>query len=102
MRDWLRALAAPALRPLALLLLQRFGDLSRCAAKLGLVDRGTVEIGKKADLVLFSAERIRETATFEQPHQYAEGVELVVLNGRIVVDGAEHTGALSGRVLRRA
>jgi N-acyl-D-amino-acid deacylase len=74
----------------------------RCAAKLGLVDRGTVEVGKKADLVLFSAERIRETATFEQPHQYAEGVELVVLNGRIVVDGAEHTGALSGRVLRRA
>lgn len=72
----------------------------RCAAKLGLADRGTVEVGKKADLVLFSAERVRETATFEDPHRYAEGVELVVLNGRIVVEGGQHTGALAGRVLR--
>jgi N-acyl-D-amino-acid deacylase len=49
----------------------------RCARKLGLADRGTVEIGKKADLVLFSAQRVRETATFQEPHQYAEGIELV-------------------------
>jgi len=72
----------------------------RCAAKLGLHDRGTVEVGKKADLVLFSAERVRETATFENPHQYAEGVELVVLNGRIAVEGGHHTRSLAGRVLR--
>jgi N-acyl-D-amino-acid deacylase len=72
----------------------------RCAQKLGLVDRGTIEVGKKADLVLFSAERVREVATFENPHQYAEGVELVVLNGRIAVEGERHTGTLAGRVLR--
>ncbi len=73
----------------------------RCAAKLGLADRGTIEVGKKADLVLFSAERVREKSTYQDPHQYAEGVELVVVNGRIVVEGNEHTGALAGRVLRR-
>ena len=73
----------------------------RPAQKLGLADRGTIEVGKKADLVLFSAERIRETATFENPHQYAEGVQTVVLNGRIAVEGQSHTGALAGRVLRR-
>jgi N-acyl-D-amino-acid deacylase len=74
----------------------------RSAAKLGLADRGTVEVGKKADLVLFSAERVRETSTFEEPHQYAAGIETVILNGRIAVDGGEHTGALAGRVLRHA
>lgn len=74
----------------------------RSAAKLGLADRGTVEVGKKADLVLFSAERVRETATYEHPHQYAEGIETVILNGRVVVDGGEHTGTLAGRVLRHA
>jgi N-acyl-D-aspartate/D-glutamate deacylase len=73
----------------------------RSAAKLGLTDRGTVAAGKKADLVLFSAERVRETATYEHPHQYAEGIETVILNGRVVVDGGEHTGTLAGRVLRR-
>jgi N-acyl-D-amino-acid deacylase len=74
----------------------------RSAAKLGLADRGTVEVGKKADLVLFSAERVREKSTYQDPHQYAEGVELVVLNGRVVVEGGRHTGTLAGRVLRRA
>jgi N-acyl-D-amino-acid deacylase len=73
---------------------------SRPAAKLGLDDRGTIAVGKKADLMLFSAERIRETSTFQDPHQYAEGVEMVVLNGRVVVEGAQHTGTLAGRVLR--
>ena len=74
----------------------------RCAAKLGLTDRGTVEVGKKADLVLFSAERVRETATFQDPHQYPEGVETVLLNGRIAVEGGQHTGTIAGRVLRHA
>jgi N-acyl-D-aspartate/D-glutamate deacylase len=74
----------------------------RCARKLGLTDRGAVEVGKKADLVLFSAERVREASTFQDPHQYAEGIEVVVLNGRVVVDHGTHTGTLAGRVLRRS
>ncbi|MDP8921781.1 MAG: amidohydrolase family protein [Chloroflexota bacterium] len=74
----------------------------RCAAKLGLADRGTVEAGKKADLVLFSAERVRETATFQDPHHYPEGIEMVVVNGRVAVERGQHTGVLAGRVLRNA
>ena len=74
----------------------------RSARKLGLTDRGTVEVGKKADLVLFSAERVRETSIFADPHQYAEGVQLVILNGRIAVEHGTHTGTLSGQVLRKS
>jgi N-acyl-D-aspartate/D-glutamate deacylase len=73
---------------------------SRPAAKLNLADRGTVAVGQRADLVLFSAERICDVSTFEDPHHYAEGIEMVMVNGRIVVDGARHTDALAGRVLR--
>jgi N-acyl-D-amino-acid deacylase len=74
----------------------------RCARKLGLTDCGTVEVGKKADLVLFSDERVRETSTFQDPHQYAEGVAVVVVNGRVVVEHGAHTGTLAGRVLRKS
>jgi N-acyl-D-aspartate/D-glutamate deacylase len=72
----------------------------RPAEKLGLSDRGTIEVGKRGDLVLFDPARVCETATFADPHRYPEGIRMVVLNGRIVVDGDRHTGALPGRVLR--
>ncbi|MFN8521520.1 MAG: D-aminoacylase [Chloroflexota bacterium] len=70
------------------------------AAKLRLADRGRVAVGMKADLVLLNPATVRETATFEQPHQYPEGIELVVVNGRITIERGEQTGALAGRVLR--
>ena len=74
----------------------------RPAEKLGLADRGTIAVGKRADLVLFDPTTVRETATFEDPNQYPEGVRMVVVNGRVAVDGDHHTGTLAGRVLRRA
>ena len=72
----------------------------RPAEKLGLVDRGTVAVGKRADLVLFDPATVRETATYEEPHQYPEGVRMVVVNGRVAVDAGRHTGALAGQVLK--
>ena len=42
-----------------------------------------------------------EVATYDDPHQYATGISTVVVNGEVVIDEAEHTGALPGRVLRR-
>jgi N-acyl-D-amino-acid deacylase len=72
----------------------------RPAEKLGLTDRGTIEVGKRADLVLFDPASVRETATYEEPRRYPEGVRLVVVNGRVAVDGDRHTGTLAGRVLR--
>ena len=72
------------------------------AARLGLADRGLVRPGMVADLVVFDPGAVRDRATFERPHQYAEGVLLVVVGGAVVLDGAGPTGARPGRVLRGA
>jgi dihydroorotase/N-acyl-D-amino-acid deacylase len=69
------------------------------AERLGVPDRGILRPGMKADLVLFDPQRVRDTATFENPHQYAEGVALVVVNGQVIFNGKAMTGARPGRVL---
>ena len=66
---------------------------------LGLTDRGQVKEGYWADLVVFDLDRIRDKATFEDPHQYSEGVEYVFIAGTAVVDRGKLTGALPGRVI---
>jgi N-acyl-D-aspartate/D-glutamate deacylase len=71
------------------------------AAALGLVGRGVLREGHAADVAVFDPARIAERATYDDPHQYAVGVSTVVVNGEVVVDGGDHTGALPGRVLRR-
>jgi N-acyl-D-amino-acid deacylase len=69
------------------------------AARLGLTDRGLLRPGMKADLAIFDPARVRDTATFEQPHQYAEGFAFVVVNGQVIVEGNEMTASRPGRVL---
>jgi N-acyl-D-amino-acid deacylase len=69
------------------------------AARIGLLDRGLLRPGMKADLAVFDPERIMDKATFEQPHQYAVGVELVVVNGEVVFENGAMTAARPGRVL---
>lgn len=71
------------------------------ADQAGLRDRGRIARGKKADLVLFDANAIRDQATFDDPHRYPTGVPFVIVNGRLVVDEGRHTGAKPGQVLRR-
>lgn len=71
------------------------------ASKVGLRDRGSVAIGKFADLVLFDPNAVRDTATFADPHQYPEGIKYVFVNGVAVIENGDHTGKLAGRVLRR-
>ena len=68
---------------------------------LGLRDRGIIRQGAAADLVVFDVNRIRDSATFFEPHQYAEGIDFVLINGQFAVDGGRATGSLSGTVLRR-
>ncbi len=69
------------------------------AQRLGIPDRGVVRPGLKADLVVFDPARVRDTATFEKPHAYAEGVTLVVVNGVVAFDNGAMTAARPGRVL---
>jgi N-acyl-D-amino-acid deacylase len=70
------------------------------ASRLGLADRGTIAAGKKADLVVFDPATIIDRADFARPHQLAEGVRHLVVNGQIVLLDGTHTGAKPGRVLR--
>jgi N-acyl-D-amino-acid deacylase len=69
------------------------------AKRLGLADRGLLQQGLKADLVVFDPDTVRDTATFEKPHQYAEGVSLVVINGQVAFENGRMTAARPGRVL---
>jgi len=71
------------------------------ASRLGLADRGVIADGLKADLVVFDPARVRALATYEEPRRFPEGIPYVLVNGVLVVDGGEHTGATPGRALRR-
>ena len=69
------------------------------AAQMGLRDRGLVRERYFADLVVFNPATVKDTATYEQPHQYPLGIEHVVVNGIPVVDPKGLTGARPGRPL---
>jgi dihydroorotase/N-acyl-D-amino-acid deacylase len=69
------------------------------AQRMGLPDRGLIRPGMKADLAIFDAGHITDRATFENPHQYAEGVHTVLVNGEIVYEKGAATSARPGRVL---
>ena len=71
------------------------------AARLGLRERGLLRDGFAADVVVFDAVRVRANATHDEPRQFPDGIEHVIVNGQLVVDGGRHTGALPGRALRR-
>ncbi len=64
-------------------------------------DRGIIREGAYADIVVFDLESVRDTATFQDPHQLAEGMVYVLVNGGLAVDGGEFTGGMHGRALRR-
>lgn len=66
---------------------------------LGLPDRGALRVGAYADIVVFDPVRIRDMATFFEPHQYAEGIDWVLINGEPVVENGRPNGALPGRVI---
>jgi dihydroorotase/N-acyl-D-amino-acid deacylase len=69
------------------------------AQRVGLHDRGVLRPGMKADIAVWDAAAIADTATFERPHQYAVGVHTVIVNGQIVYENGAMTPARPGRVL---
>ena len=74
---------------------------SKPARKIGLKNRGELKKGFFADLTIFNPETITDEANFDNPYQYSEGVEFVVVNGKVVIKDGKHTGELAGRVLRK-
>lgn len=70
------------------------------ASKVAISDRGTVQAGAFADLVVFDPDNVGDRATFEEPHQYPTGIAHVIVNGvHTIVDG-EQSGELGGRAVR--
>jgi dihydroorotase/N-acyl-D-amino-acid deacylase len=69
------------------------------AQRLGLLDRGLLRPGMKADIAIFDPALARDAATFERPHQYAEGFSTVIVNGQVVFERGAMTAARPGKVL---
>lgn len=63
-------------------------------------DRGSIRVGAVADLVVFDLDAIHDPASFTDPHQYAQGMQYVLVNGQIVLDAGVSTGVRPGHVLR--
>ena len=70
------------------------------ADHFGFRDRGRIAVGQAADLVVFDPARVTDRATYEQPHQYPDGIAAVLVNGVPVVRAGGHTKARPGQVLR--
>ena len=71
------------------------------AQRLGLPDRGLLMDGYKADLVVFNPKTVKALATKTDPKKYPVGIEYVIVNGQVVIDGGINTGVLVGRSLKR-
>jgi N-acyl-D-amino-acid deacylase len=70
------------------------------AIKVGIHDRGLLQAGLFADITVFNPDKVTDKATYEEPRQYPEGIPYVIVNGQVVIDQGNHTGARPGRALR--
>ena len=71
------------------------------AKKIGLKDRGILQEGYWADITIFNKDEIKDKATFKNPHQYAEGIYYVIVNGELAVNHGEITGRKPGKILKK-
>jgi N-acyl-D-amino-acid deacylase len=71
------------------------------AQRLGLFDRGLLRAGMWADVVVFNPDTVIDNATYENPHQFSEGIQHVIVNGQIVVENEIQNETLPGTILRR-
>lgn len=72
------------------------------ALRYGIEDRGLLRKGYHADIAVVDPEVVTDTATFQDPHQYAKGIDYVLVNGVIAVQEGEFTGRLAGKTLKHS
>jgi N-acyl-D-amino-acid deacylase len=72
------------------------------ATNLHIQKRGELKVGNYADVLIFDPAKVKDKATYENPHQYAEGMQHVWVNGVQVLKEGEHTGAKPGRFVKGA
>ena len=70
------------------------------AEKFRLKDRGLIQENKAADIVIFDYDKIKDKAEFTDSMQYPEGINFVIVNGKVVIENGEHTGELPGKIIR--
>jgi N-acyl-D-aspartate/D-glutamate deacylase len=70
------------------------------ATRMRLADRGVIRVGAWADVTIFDLEALDDRATYERPMEFPTGIEWVLVNGVVVIDRGQHTGAKPGHVLR--
>ncbi len=66
---------------------------------MGLNNRGKLACGMVADITIFDPETVSDMATFENPHQFPNGIETVILSGNIIIHQGTHTDSMSGQVI---
>ncbi|HUR37177.1 MAG TPA: D-aminoacylase [Terriglobales bacterium] len=72
---------------------------SLAAQQMGIQDRGMLRKDMKADVVIMDENKVIDKATFENPHQYGEGIDVVIVNGKVVLENGKHTGERPGVVI---
>lgn len=70
------------------------------AEKFRFNDRGKIESGKNADIVVFDYDKIKDNAEFTDSMKYPSGIEHVIVNGKLTMENSEFTGELAGKILR--
>ena len=73
---------------------------SQSAKILGINDRGVLKVGNKADILIFDPKRIKATASYDSPHQLAQGFDVVIVNGKVARQDNLMTNQLWGKILR--
>jgi N-acyl-D-aspartate/D-glutamate deacylase len=71
------------------------------AGHFAFAGRGVIREGAAADLVVFDPVNVRDTATYDKPHAFPDGIPHVIVNGTFVVRDGQTTGARPGQILRR-
>ena len=69
------------------------------AQRLGLTNRGRLTPGYAADIVILDLPKVKEKATFADPHQYPEGISHVIVNGELVVENEKYNGTKAGQMI---